>query len=178
MKCFFLMMLIMTGIHHVGSLPTSLKSVRNRAVCRFLTTNILIVGKKNGGEPFIDEGCGLYEKRLKPVMTLNTVFLKSDEALVDAALSSKGKVIALDETGKEYTSREFSEVVFKGLEEGGAHLTFVVGGAFGLPDAIKSKFPLISLSRMTWTHQMARLLLMEQIYRAAEIHKGSSYHKD
>ena len=149
---------------------------------RYLTTTILIVGKKNGGEDFIDQGCALYEKRLRPTMTVNTVFLKSDEALVDAALSAKGTVMALDETGNEYTSRAFSDVVFKGLEDGGAALTFVVGGAYGLPPEIKNaaKFQhnFISLSRMTWTHQMARLLLLEQLYRAAEIRKGTSYHKD
>lgn len=65
-----------------------------------------------------------------------------------------------------------------GLEEGGAQLSFIVGGFDGLPDKIKIKYPLISLSNLTWTHQMARLLLIEQIYRATEIRKNSKYHKD
>ena len=145
---------------------------------RLLVTNVLIVGKKNGAEQFINDGCLEYEKRLTPVMKFNTVFLKSDEALIEAANGLKGFVIALDESGKEYSSRQFSDVVFKGLEDGGATLTFIIGGFSGLPKVIKSKYPLLSLSKMTWTHQMARLLLTEQIYRAVEIRKGSGYHKD
>lgn len=178
MRCVVLPLFLLAMLGHAFLIPRRLPTT---AVRRFLTTTILIVGKKNGGESFIDEGCALYEKRLRPTMTVNTVFLKSDEALVDAAMAAKGTVMALDESGKEYTSREFSDVVFKGLEDGGAALTFIVGGAYGLPPEIKgaAKFqPFISLSRMTWTHQMARLLLLEQLYRAAEIRKGTSYHKD
>jgi 23S rRNA (pseudouridine1915-N3)-methyltransferase len=145
---------------------------------RYLTANILIVGKKNGAEQFIDDGYAEYEKRLGPTMKINTIFLKSDEALVQAAKDIKGSVIALDENGKQYTSRQFSDVVYKGFEDGGANLSFIIGGFSGLPPEIKSKYPLMSLSKMTWTHQMARLLLIEQIYRAVEIHKGSGYHKD
>lgn len=62
---------------------------------RFLTTNIFIVGKKNGGEQFIYDGYAEYEKRLTPVMKINTVFLKSDEALVEATKAVKG-------TGKQF----------------------------------------------------------------------------
>jgi 23S rRNA (pseudouridine1915-N3)-methyltransferase len=137
------------------------------------------VGKKNAAEAFVTEGCNEYEKRLTPVMKVNTNFLKSDDALVEAAKSSKGTIFALDENGTEYTSREFSAFVYKGLEDGGASLTFIIGGFSGLPVEIKNGgYKLISLSKMTWTHQMARLLLMEQLYRAMEIRKGSGYHKD
>ena len=154
------------------------KNIRFKFQVLNLTTNIYIVGKKNGGEPFISDGCNEYEKRLKPTMTITTHFLKSDDALVDAVKNSRGIVLALDENGKQYTSREFSKVVYDGLEEGGAPLNFVIGGFDGLPNQIKSTARLISLSRMTWTHQMARLLLLEQVYRACEIHKGTAYHKD
>ena len=70
--------------------------------------------------------------------------------------------------------------LYKKLEEGGATLTFVIGGFAGLPQDVKDDktIPLISLSKMTWTHQMCRLLLIEQVYRASEIHRGSGYHKD
>ena len=111
-------------------------------------------------------------------MKINTIFLKTDVDLIKAVKSAKGKILALDENGRQYSSREFADVVYNGLEEGGATLTFVVGGAFGLPEEIKKSFPLISLSKMTWTHQMARLLLVEQIYRSSELKKGSNYHKD
>lgn len=154
------------------------KSSRNSITKRYLTTNIFIVGKKNGGEEFIYDGYEMYETRLTPVMKINTIFLKSDEALVEAIKATKGTVIALDENGAQYSSRDFSKVVYKGLEDGGANLSFVIGGFAGLPPEIKKSYPLMSLSKMTWTHQMARLLLIEQIYRAVEIRKGSGYHKD
>jgi 23S rRNA (pseudouridine1915-N3)-methyltransferase len=57
-------------------------------------------------------------------------------------------------------------------------MAFVIGGAEGLPRELKEgNKPLLSLSKMTWPHQMARMLLAEQIYRASEIRKGSGYHK-
>lgn len=144
-----------------------------------LTTNIFIVGKRNGGEEWIQSGCEEYEKRLKPVMDVTTVFLKSDEELIKTSRQLKGAVFALDETGKQYSSLDFTNVLYeKGFIVGGSQVNFLVGGFSGLPIEIKNKFHLLSLSKMTWTHQMARLLLIEQIYRAAEIRKGSSYHKE
>lgn len=79
-------------------------------------------------------------------------------------------------------SPAFSEFVFSKLEEGGSRLTFVVGGAEGLPPGLKSKPPQggakLSLSSMTFTHLWARAILAEQIYRASEIRRGSKYHKE
>lgn len=145
---------------------------------RYLTTTIVTVGKKNGVEPWISDGCSEYEKRIMSNIDLQTVFLKSDDALIDYIPSLRGTILALDETGKEFTSREFSNYFYKSLETGGAHTSIIIGGFSGLPLTIKNKYPLISIGKMTWTHQMARLLLLEQIYRAIEIRKGSSYHKD
>lgn len=145
---------------------------------RWLTVNILVVGKKNSVEDFIRDGCDEYEKRLKPIMRVQTQFLKDDDALVKAVSQARGSVLAMDENGKQYSSRHFSDVMYKSLEDGGATLNFVIGGFAGLPPEIKQTKSLISLSSMTWTHQMARMLLLEQIYRASEIKKGSGYHKD
>lgn len=145
---------------------------------RYLTTNILIVGKRNAGEEWIAAGCQEYEKRLSTSMTLTTTFCKSDEELIKVAKAAKGTIFAMDEHGKQYTSIDFSKALYKGFEDGGAHVTFIVGGFAGLPADIKKSYNLISLSKMTWTHQMARLLLLEQVYRASEIHKGSGYHKE
>jgi 23S rRNA (pseudouridine1915-N3)-methyltransferase len=145
---------------------------------RFLTTNIIAVGKRNGGEEWISSGCAEYEKRLRPVLTMNTIFLKTDDELVNAASSAKGTIIALDERGKQHSSQDFTNILYDGFLEGGSTVTFLIGGFAGLPQQIRNKYPLISLSKLTWTHSMARLLLIEQIYRATEIRKGSSYHKD
>lgn len=145
---------------------------------RFLTTSILSVGKKNSVEPWIADGCDEYEKRITPVVNVQTIFFKSDELLIECLSSIRGKVVALDENGEEFSSREFSKFYYKLLEDGGAHVTFIIGGFAGLPQDVRRRFPLISIGKMTWTHQMARLLLLEQIYRAIEIRKGSGYHKD
>lgn len=80
------------------------------------------------------------------------------------------------------SSPAFSKFLFSKLEQGGSRVTFVVGGAEGLPEGLKRNPPqggaTLSLSSMTFTHLWARALLAEQVYRAAEIRRGSKYHKD
>ncbi|KAJ1443828.1 Alpha/beta knot methyltransferase [Ochromonadaceae sp. CCMP2298] len=167
-----------TGIQHGLRIPGIGAKASRDTMTRYLTTNILVVGKKNGGEGWISDGCAEYEKRLKVVMNIKTTFLKSDEELVKAAEGSRGSVIALDEGGRQFSSKEFSDYFYQQLEKGGASVTFIIGAYDGLPEEIRGKYPLISLSQMTWTHSMARLLLIEQVYRASEIRKGSGYHKE
>lgn len=147
-------------------------------VTKLLTVNIVIEGRKSGAEDWINDGCVEYEKRLTNSLTVNTIFVKTNADLVSWAANAKGVVIALDESGKEHSSVDFSSFLYKSFEKGGARVSFLIGGFAGLPSEIRSKYPLVSLSRMTWTHQMARLLLTEQLYRAAEIRKGTSYHKE
>jgi len=176
----YLLLMLLSSILHafvrVGTVKKPTSSVSRTA--RRLTTSILVVGKKNSVEPWIEQGVAEFEKRLVPVMRFSTVFCKDDDALVAEAGKLKGIVIALDEHGKQLTSIDFSKYLYKSYEEGGASVHFIIGGFAGLPTEIKNKCPLISLSKLTWTHQMARLLLVEQIYRATEIHKGSGYHKE
>lgn len=90
--------------------------------------------------------------------------------------------VCLDEGGSQMDSLAFSEFLFENLEHGGSRLTFVVGGAEGLPPGLKRNPPQggakLSLSKMTLTHLWARALLAEQIYRASEIRRGSKYHKE
>ena len=148
---------------------------------RFLTTTILTVGKPNSAEEFVIAGCKEYEKRLKSTMTIVTHFVKNNDQLVSSLqknVTKKGVVIALDENGSQHSSRDFSNLLHSSFENGGSHVLFVIGGPEGLPPEIKNKYPLFSLSKLTWTYQMSRLLLLEQIYRAVEIRKNSSYHKD
>ena len=87
--------------------------------------------------------------------------------------------MSCDVVGIQCTSVEFAARLYEALEAGGSRLTFYIGGAEGLPPSLKADPKrLISLSKMTFTHQMARLLLVEQVYRATEIRRGSAYHKD
>ena len=135
---------------------------------------LISVGKTK--EEWLDEAIQEYVKRLQPVATFDFIWAKNDEQLQSLAEKDEA-VICLDSSGKMYDSIQFSSFLMKELEKGGARLTFVIGGAEGLPAAMKERYPLISLSLMTFTHQVARLILVEQTYRAFEIAKGSRYHK-
>jgi len=76
------------------------------------------------------------------------------------------------------SSEQFSEQMYKWLEEGGSRVCFVIGGAEGLPAALQGLgLPSLSLGPLTLTHQFARVLLAEQIYRASQIRLGTKYHK-
>ena len=86
-------------------------------------------------------------------------------------------VIVLDELGKEYSSIEFAGLLTKRLNTGTRQLVFVIGGAFGFSEAVYQRADSkMALSKMTFTHQMIRLLFVEQLYRACSINKGEKYH--
>ncbi|KAL7541327.1 hypothetical protein ACHAWF_006906 [Thalassiosira exigua] len=147
-----------------------------------LEVKIRMVGRKNGGEKWLDSAYSTYETRLKSTnLKVITQYHKSDNELVkgtEADENKNHKVVLLDPIGKMCTSEVFSDNMYRWLEEGGSRLTFVIGGAEGLPDDMKEGHRgMLSLGKMTFTHQFARILLMEQIYRASEIRKGSGYHK-
>ena len=87
--------------------------------------------------------------------------------------------ILLDEKGAEYNSRGFSDFLKKILNQGGKHIGFVIGGAYGFSEQVyKLAHFEISLSKFTFTHQMVRLIFVEQLYRAFTILKGIPYHND
>ena len=92
LRLFFLIMAFASIVRGFldNSPISSLRIATRSSTARSLTTNILIVGKKSGGEKFISDGYAEYEKRLTPVMKINTIFLKSDEALVEATKAMKG----------------------------------------------------------------------------------------
>jgi 23S rRNA (pseudouridine1915-N3)-methyltransferase len=149
-----------------------------------LQVKIRIVGRKNGGEKWLDQSYSTYETRLKPTnLDVTTHWHKNDDDLlknIQADISKSHKVILLDPLGKMCTSEAFSDQMYDWLEVGGSRLTFCIGGAEGLPKELRDdtkKSDMLSLSSLTFTHQFARILLMEQIYRASEIRRGSGYHK-
>ncbi|MBQ7635617.1 MAG: 23S rRNA (pseudouridine(1915)-N(3))-methyltransferase RlmH [Bacteroidaceae bacterium] len=89
------------------------------------------------------------------------------------------RVVLLDEGGDMLTSRQFAAFVQKRLAMGGKRLVFVVGGATGFSPAVRGRADdVLSLSRMTMTHQMVRLFFAEQLYRAMTILRGEPYHND
>lgn len=167
-----------------------------------LEVNIRIVGRKNSIEStsFLQESYEEYTKRLSSTIKITTTFHKSDQDLLKNLQSDSKKgygVVCLDEKGDMFTSIDFSEKLYSWLEEYGSRMVFVIGAAEGLPKELKqyqfqgkysndisgngvlNRSPMfMSLSKMTFTHPWARTILVEQIYRASEIHKGSGYHKE
>jgi len=98
------------------------------------------------------------------------------ERLLEACLG-RGEVVACDERGKAMTSAAFSEWLGRLRDTGGA-VTFVIGGAFGLDDAVRARATrILSVAPWTLPHEMARLVLTEQLYRAGSMLRGEPYHK-
>jgi 23S rRNA (pseudouridine1915-N3)-methyltransferase len=94
-------------------------------------------------------------------------------------LPKGGKLVVLDERGEAMTSTEFAAFLSKSRDQGTSELVFAIGGAFGFTDSFRSQaFKAISLSRMTLTHQMVRVFLLEQIYRGFSIMNGEPYHHE
>ena len=147
-----------------------------------MQVKIRIVGRKSGGEKWLEDSYKMYETRLRPSpLEVETVWHKNDHDLIKGVQGDVDKnnaVVLLDPSGKQKTSEEFCEDLYQWLDQGGSRMTFVIGGAEGLPGELRQgNTEMLSLSALTFTHQLARTLLIEQIYRASEIRKGSGYHK-
>lgn len=94
-------------------------------------------------------------------------------------LRSGDVVILLDEGGRQYSSRQFAQLFVKTSLSGAKRLVFVIGGPYGFSDEVYKYTPhRLSLSPMTFSHQMVRLIFVEQLYRAQTIIKGEPYHHD
>lgn len=118
-----------------------------------------------------------YEKRLSPFLEIAWIQPKDDAQLADF-LTQEQQYIALDPNGDSMGSLEFSQKLLKYFENNRSRATFAIGGPDGFSLDILQKATLRwSLSPLTFTHQLTRLILIEQIYRAMEIAKNSPYHK-
>jgi 23S rRNA (pseudouridine1915-N3)-methyltransferase len=135
---------------------------------------IFTIGKNK--EEWLTLALNEYLTRLKPYLSVEWCLFKDDAKLYELASLEKN-LILLDERGKDFTSIEFSHFLMKEIEIHHSKLSFLIGGAYGIPKEFLEKHPSFRLSSMTWSHQTVRLLLVEQLYRAFEIHKGSPYHK-
>lgn len=153
---------------------------------------IIAVGKTSTGYV----ACGVEEflkraNRYVPTELLVIPDVKSSKALSEdaqkqqegrsiiAALQPGDIVTLLDERGKELTSREFSSMIERRMVQGIKRLVFVIGGPYGFSNEVYERADSkLSLSRMTFTHEMVRLFFMEQIYRAMTIMRGEPYHHD
>lgn len=120
-------------------------------------------------------------KDLKKGAKISELELKRMEGkLILEHIQKNDIAFLLDDKGKEYTSKEFAEVFLqKQMNAGIKNLVFIIGGAYGFDESVvafsKGK---ISLSKMTFTHQMARIIFLEQLYRGYSILKGEKYHHE
>lgn len=116
----------------------------------------------------------------KNARNLSVDLLKKEEAkLFLNQIENSDLVILLDEKGKEFTSREFAQKLNNYQNNSIKRVCFLIGGAYGFSDEIYSRAnEKLSLSKMTFTHQMIRLFFVEQIYRADQILQGKPYHND
>ncbi|MEK7606995.1 MAG: 23S rRNA (pseudouridine(1915)-N(3))-methyltransferase RlmH [Patescibacteria group bacterium] len=154
-----------------------------------LRITVIAVGKVK--MPWIAEGVREWETRLRPYAKVDVIEVAAEsfrreqektEAMGDEAerilklieARPLSPVFLLDERGKEYDSREFAW--FLGNQEG-KEIVFVIGGALGLDASLQEKFSgKVALSRMTLPHEMARLIFLEQLFRAVTIQQGKAYH--
>lgn len=141
---------------------------------------------------YLNEGMEIYEKRLKHYLTYKSVIipdvknarnmnptqLKEKEGAVVLTKLDKGDfLVLLDEKGKTYTSEKFAGFLEKNLQMSHKRIIFLVGGAFGFSlDVYDRANTKLSLSAMTYSHQMIRLFFTEQLYRACTIMRGEPYH--
>jgi len=153
---------------------------------------LLVIGKTDSA--YLKEGLNEYLKRLKHYVNFEIVVIpdikkaknmgaenqKKREGELILAKKATGKEIHLfDEKGKTLSSRELAKFLEKKMVSGLKELVFVIGGPYGFSDEVyKNASSKISLSRLTFSHQMVRLICTEQIYRAFTILKGEPYHHD
>lgn len=153
---------------------------------------LLTVGKTD--IPWVREGLEMYVSRLghyapfslkeipelKGVSALTREQIRKKEGeLILAQLKPADEVILLDEHGREYRSVEFSEWLGRRMAGSGRDLVFVVGGAYGFSEAVYARAAgKLSLSKMTWSHQLVRTIFAEQLYRAFTILRGEPYHHE
>ena len=152
---------------------------------------ILVVDRTRS--PFLSEGEAFYLKRLKNYAQVEWIEVKpvkmtkgrpeteilslEGQALVRKR-TPKDYLVALDRSGRQYGSEEFAERIGKAAMNAAGGITFMIGGPLGLSrDAMAEADEILSLSKFTLTHEMSRILLLEQLYRAFTILKGEKYHK-
>lgn len=140
-------------------------------------------------EKYLKEAIEEYTKRLSKYTNIEIIEVK-DEGLVEPQkalileeekilkhINDKDYIITLEIEGKEFTSEELASTLDK-IQLESSNITFIIGGSYGLSQSIKNKSRLhLSFSKMTFPHQLFRVLLLEQIYRSYKINNNESYHK-
>ena len=166
-------------------------SRHNQSIYQKMKIKIIALGKIK--EKFLKEGIDEFLKRLTPYASVEIIELSpieiKDEHLTERVIDEEGDkilshikpqsfVITMEILGKQFSSEEFAKKINGLTNEGQSEIIFVIGSSCGLSKKVSARSNLkMSMSKMTFLHQFARLLLVEQIYRAFKIIKGETYHK-
>ena len=153
---------------------------------------ITLVAISKTTEKYLQEGIAIYENRLKHYCKFQRIEIpdlknsknlsfeqqKQKEAeLILSKISNTDFVVLLDENGKEFNSLQFSNEINKWMNQSISSVVFIIGGPYGFDQSLYDRSNLkISLSKLTFSHQMVRLFYVEQLYRAFTILKGEPYH--
>ena len=158
-----------------------------------IKVRILALGKLK--EDYLRLAVGEYEKRLNGYCSLEiselspknlpenpseseiNAALEKEAEMIIKALPKTTKTVAMCIEGRQYSSEELAGLIDRAAGETGS-ITFIIGSSYGLSEKIKAMADIkLSMSKMTFPHQLARVLLLEQIYRGFKINEGSAYHK-
>ncbi|MGN1215822.1 MAG: 23S rRNA (pseudouridine(1915)-N(3))-methyltransferase RlmH [Candidatus Cryptobacteroides sp.] len=154
--------------------------------------SLLTVGRTD--IPWVREGLDNYASRLSHYVPFSVIEIpelknvssfsqsqirEKEGKLILKSLKPSDRVILLDEHGREYRSVEFAKAIQDTMNSGGKDMIFIIGGAYGFSEEVYSRADgKISLSKMTFSHQMVRAIFAEQLYRAFTIIKGEPYHHE
>lgn len=157
-----------------------------------MNIKLIVVGKTD--EKYLQQGIDVYVSRLKHYVNFEMVVIPAlkdqkgaspdevkerEAALLLRQLEKCDRVVLLDEHGEQHTSVDFAQYLQKQMNAGVRILAFVVGGAFGFaPSVYAAASGKVSLSKMTFNHQMVRLFFVEQVYRAFTILRHEPYHNE
>ena len=136
--------------------------------------------KSNNIELLVED----YEKKINHFISYSSIGLKnknqkSESNLILKNIKSNDLVILLDEKGKEFSTRDFSKFISDKMMNRTKNIVFIIGGAYGFSSEFKKKFKLkIALSKLTFSHDMARLFFSEQLYRSLTIINNIPYHNE
>ena len=159
-----------------------------------LAIKLLCIGKLK--EKYLKDACGEYAKRLGTFCMLEIVELPEErigdnpsQSEINRVIEEEGKrllqraekcdaIVTMCIEGRQLSSPELADFIDKTAVSGVSSIAFVIGGSYGLCDEIKAKSRLrLSMSKMTFPHQLARVMVLEQLYRAFQISSGGKYHK-
>lgn len=151
---------------------------------------LIVVGKSDFD--FVKEGESVYEKRLIHYLPFEKLVLpdiknpknlsleelkKKEGELILSKLTNQDFLVLMDENGSQFSSTNFANWLEQKVNDGTRSMVFVIGGAFGFSKEVYERAnQLISLSKMTFSHQIVRVIFLEQLYRAQTILKGEPYH--